>query len=191
MSDADAFGKRERALEDEFFHRTDKALLERMRQSMEREQSREALAAATGIRDPALLDALLDRGIQPTTLVALTLVPAVFVAWADSELSDEERKAVLEAAAQRGITPGTVSYDLLSSWLEQRPRQSLWTTWKEYFRAVYGALEPATQKTLHDEITAQARTVAKASGGLLGVGRVSAEEQKLLDEIEQTLRTAP
>lgn len=191
MSEADAFAKRERALEDEFFHRTDKALLEGMRQSMQREQSREALAAATGVRDPALLDALLDRGIQPTTLVALTLVPAVFVAWADGDVTADERAAVMEAAEQRGISPGAVSYDLLSDWLQQRPRKALWRTWKEYFRAVYGSLEPATQKTLYNEITEQARNVAKASGGVLGIGKISAAEQNVLDEVEQTLRDAP
>ena len=54
---------------------------------MERDKSREALAAATGFTDEALLNELIDSGITATTLVALAMVPLVMVAWSDADIA--------------------------------------------------------------------------------------------------------
>jgi hypothetical protein len=80
MFDHDAIHDRGRALEDEFFHRVDEELRKKLRETMERETKREQLLAATGFKDEALLDHLLDGGFEPATVAALVLVPAVFVA---------------------------------------------------------------------------------------------------------------
>ena len=59
---------------------------------MKREKLREQLASATGFQDPELIDHLVDRGFEPTTLTALALVPMVFVAWADGTVTPSERR---------------------------------------------------------------------------------------------------
>ena len=42
-----------------------------------------------------LLDHLLDGGFQPASVAALALVPAVFIAWADGSVTQNERQAVI------------------------------------------------------------------------------------------------
>lgn len=187
MFEKDAFAQRERALEDEFFHRVDEKLRSELRRSMERDRSREALSEATGLNDPELLDELLDAGLQATTLAALALVPAVFVAWADDTVTQPEKDAVLKAATERGMNEDGMASQLLVSWLEHRPRTSLWDTWKHYADAVRGSISESATGILSASILQIATSVANASGGVLGFGKISAAEKKWLTEIENTL----
>src|SRR5919198_1576509 len=103
---------RKRALENEFFHKREKALIERMRTEQARQTARQALATASGLTDPAVLDRLVGLGIEPDTLLALRLVPLVAVAWADGKLDDRERRAVLAGLEAAGITAGSAAYAL-------------------------------------------------------------------------------
>lgn len=187
MFETDPFAKRERALEDEFFHRVDEKLREQLLQKMEREKAREAITAATGIEDEGLIDDLLDAGFEADTLVSIALVPSVFVAWADGSVTDAERQAVLKAAEERGISEAHVSRHLLENWLESRPPKTLWATWKHYAAAAGKKLAGATSGRLSDEIISHATWVAKASGGVLGIGKISKAEQEILDDVKQTL----
>ena len=185
--ESDGFAKRERALEDEFFHRVDEKLREELRRSMEHDRSREALAAATGFNDTALLDELVDSGITATTLVALALVPAVMVAWADSEMAKEEREAIMEMAHKRGIEQDGLAYQILNGWLEQRPNRALLETWKHYAHAVRETLTESAWKQLADEVLEQANAVAQASGGVFGYGKVSATEKNMIAKIREAV----
>lgn len=183
MFDQDALRQRGQALEDEFFHRVDEQLRSELRNNMERDISREQLADATGFQDQELLDHFLDGGFEATTLAALALVPAVFVAWADGTVSGKERQAVLKAALQRGLDHQPMALQMVEGWLHKRPPRSLWKLWKEYARAVHDSISPTLSQLLMKEILRQSREVAKASDGTLGFGKVSAEEQAILDEI--------
>ena len=102
MSEPDAIRKGQ-LLEDEFFHRLDQDLRAQLRRTMERDALLKQLAAATGLKNPRLLDRLADRGFEVATVAALALVPTVLVAWADGWVSPPERQAVLTAATQRGL----------------------------------------------------------------------------------------
>src|SRR5690242_3342880 len=77
---------RERALEDEFFRREDQRLLEHLGALRVAASTREALAKASGITDPVLLDMLVAHGIKAETVAALSFVPLLEVAWADGRL---------------------------------------------------------------------------------------------------------
>lgn len=187
MFDTDPFAKRERALEDEFFHRVDEKLRQDLRKSMQSPDSPEALADAIGLDDQELAQHLLGEGISSTTLVALTLVPSVFVAWADGDVTADERKAVLEAANSRGIGQGHPAYKLLQGWLQETPPQSLWDAWKEYASAAGHSLSDQNTRRLARQIIRQATWVAEASGGFLGMGKISKQEQQVLDDVKATL----
>lgn len=188
MFESDAFEKRERALEDEFFHRVDEKLKADLRKSIERDASRKALTESTGLQDPALIEKLLDAGLEATTLAALALVPAVYVAWADHHVTDAERKAVLDAAEQRGIASDSVASKLLQSWLEHPPKKDLWQAWKQCAADVGKGLPQETSELLFKDVTEIAETVAKASGGVLGIGKISSNERAVLDDIKATLK---
>lgn len=185
MNEPDAIHRRGQALEDEFFHRVDEKLREDLRKSLERNTAREHLAAATGFKNQDLLDHLLDAGFEAPTLAAMALVPTVFIAWADGTVTPAERQAVMSAALQRGLEHTPSALQMIESWLHKHPPRSLWKLWKEYAAALNAAVSPSMADVLKKEITRQAKVVAEASGGTLGFGKISADEQKILDEIAE------
>ena len=183
MFETDALHRRGQALEDEFFHRIDENLRKQLRESMQLDQRREQLKAATGFEDAELLDHLLTGGFQSSTLSALALLPALFVAWADGSVTNKERQAVLSAALNRGLDHQPNAMQMVRSWLENRPPESLWILWKEYAEGLHEFLPEGVSDLLLREIVRTATKVAEASGGALGFGKISAAEQDILDKI--------
>lgn len=183
-SSKDAFKKRETSLENEFFHRVDQVLIKELQQQAERAEGRERLVQMTGIQDDAVLREMLDAGIRAETLVAFSLVPVIRVAFADRVMDTAEREAVLKAAANVGITPETASHQLLSTWLDNKPDESLFEAWKHYVQALCHVAGTTRFEELKDTAIRRAREVAEAAGGFLGLHKISAAEQAVLDEIE-------
>jgi hypothetical protein len=183
MLETDAIRKGQ-LLEDEFFHLLDQELRAQLRESVKREELKKQLAAATGFRSQQLLDHLVDSGFEAATVSALALVPTVFVAWADRWVSPGERQAVMSAASQRGLEHEPTAFQLIEAWLRKRPPEPLWKLWKEYAQAVHDTMSPSLADQSMKEILRQATIVAEASGGAFGFGKVSKQEQAVLDEIE-------
>ncbi len=179
---------RRRELEEKFFHDRDQELLQALREKTASQERKKALAEASGISDAELLDRLDELDVSPETLAALSLVPLIAVAWADGKLDDKERKAVLEAAAQKGIDAEHPASPLLKDWLRQKPAATLVDVWKLYAAALAQSLDEASKTALKDDLLGRAGAVAEAAGGLLGFGnKVSKSEQAVLDELEQAL----
>jgi hypothetical protein len=128
----------------------------------------------------------LDGGFQPATVAALVLVPAVFVAWADGSVTPQERQAVMSAALQRGLENQPLAMKMIDAWLHSHPSQSLWKLWKEYAAAFRQTVPETVAEKLTSEIVRLCKSVAEASGGTLGFGKVSKAEQEILDEIAAT-----
>jgi len=176
------------ALEEAFFARENAKLLERLREQAAQEKRREALRAVMKNADDALLDRLTALGIGPETALAITLVPLAAVAWADGAIDLKERRAILDAAEERGVAPGAPAHALLVSWLERRPGSELIEMWRRYVRTIWAELSPGERDDLRNRMLGLARGVAEAAGGFLGLGnKVSPAEQAVLDEIAKTL----
>jgi hypothetical protein len=190
MDSGGSLEKRGRTLEDEFFHRVDQQLMEQMRAKMEAEEQRKALAAACGLADERLLDALAAAHVTPESLAALTLVPLVRVGWADGRMEAPERAAILQAAAENNCPPGSLGHSLLASWLNAPPTETLFQAWREYTRRLCEDLEHDACRNLSDRIVGRARDIATAAGGILGLGAISALEKAALQEVEQAFVTA-
>lgn len=173
---------RRRGLEEAFFTQHNRELLERMREKASHEQALEGLTAASGITNLAVLEELLAHGVRAETLAALSLLPLVLVAWADGTIQEAERKAILDAAGDRGVAPGSAARELLEGWLQVHPHRDVVEAWKDYVAAlVDGPLEPQAAKALEDDILGRAREVAAASGGFLGLGsKISDQEEAVL-----------
>ena len=171
------------ALEAAFFAEQDARLLQRLKAADEAKTKKEALAAASGISDGAVLDELVALGIDGNTLAALSLAPLVAVAWADGEPDEKERGAVLSAAAKAGLGEGDVGRELLDRWLKTRPPPELFAAWKDYVRATAGLLDEGARRALRAELLDRARSVAEATGGTLGIGRVSPAEDAVLERL--------
>ena len=181
----DFLGDRRKALEDSFFAQQDDQLIQQMHEKKERAQRKQDLAAASGISNQAVLDALAELGIESSTLAALALVPLVEVAWADGAVQTGERQAILRAAHEAGIDREHPSHALLDGWLQNRPGPDVLRAWREYIAGLCEHLDPVANEALRHDIVGRARTVAEAAGGFLGVGqKVSGAEEQLLAELD-------
>ena len=182
-------GERVRTLEDEFFRKEDQRLTERLQELKSRTATREALAKASGIKSEAILDRLLDLGIRPEIVGALAVVPLAEVAWADGSLDDDERRAVLARAEQSGVAPGSTDHELLAGWLARRPDAKLLSAWKHMVQGLCEHMTPEQVADLRRGLIERARGIAKASGGVFGVGAVSAAEADMIDQLEAAFRS--
>jgi tellurite resistance protein len=177
---------RRNALEESFFAKENERLRARIRADRERDEVRKALTGEAGIRDAALLDRLVDLGIRVDTVEALVLVPLVLVAWADGKMDPAERDAVLRAAEATGIPREGPGFALLEAWTKERPPPELATSWRSYIDALMKELSADQRWALEERIVERARSVARASGGFLGLSKISAEEEAVLAELERT-----
>jgi hypothetical protein len=176
--------ERGRALENQFFDKENKAKIAAMKEKLEAQQTREELRKASGMSDDAVLDKLVELGLRANTIAALSLVPLIAVAWADGEIQDNERTAILQGAHGKGLEQGTDGYDLLQTWLKARPSDELFEAWESYIKALASQLNEEQNRLLKNQIVGFAKMVATAAGGLLGFGKVSGSEEKALQRIE-------
>jgi len=176
-----------KALEDAFFARENARLLEQLRAKAQKEERRQALRAVVQVQDEQLIDHLLELGLGPETVLAVTLVPLAMVAWADGAIQPPEREAILRAAAEKGIAPGSIAQQVLESWLGHPPSARLVEAWKRYTQIIWPSLTPHEQEEIRQVGLERARDVAEAAGGFLGLGGVTARERTVLDELAQVL----
>lgn len=181
----DAFDDRRAALEEAFFARQSALLRQQLRDAGDARARREALSAASGISDAALIQTLVDLDISTETLMALSLVPLVAVAWADGSVDDAERREVFSRAAAKGIGIGDLGHKLFEGWLAAPPPPEMFAAWKAYIGAMSAALPDHERATLKRELLEHATAVAKAAGGFMKVGRkISSSEDAVLREID-------
>lgn len=180
----DSLDQRKKGLEEAFFAKHNRQLLETLQRKTDEAARRAQLVSVSGIKNEALLDELVRLGIDASGLAALALIPLLEVAWADGKVQPREREALLEAAKKSGVVPGGPGYELLAGWLDREPEARLFQVWKEYVRALRGAVSDDSILALKTEVLARAKTVARSAGGVLGVGSVVGTEQGVLDQIE-------
>ena len=171
-----------------YFHNQDKNLIEQLIAKFNAIKTREELSSITGIKSKWVLQKLMDLGVQPQMMMVLTLVPLLEVAWADGHISKEERELILKEASKSGIEVGTEAYMLLSSWLGTKPKKQLFTSWNVYVEGLCNELSANQIVDLKNDVLARARAVAEASGGILGVGKISKSEKLVLEKLEAPFR---
>jgi hypothetical protein len=181
---AESLEDRGRALENQFYDKENKDKLAAMKEKLEAQGTKEDLRKASGMTDDKVLDKLVELGLRSNTIAALSLVPLIEVAWADGEIQDNERTAILQGAHGKGLEQGTDGYELLQSWLKSRPDTGLYEAWEAYIKALASQLNDEQNRLLKNQIVGFAKMVAASAGGFLGIGKVSASEEKALAKIE-------
>lgn len=180
---------RRRALEEAFFQKQNEKLKAKLKAAQEREASRCELREAFPHAKGEVIDRFIDHGLDVEAVSALGLVPCVMVAWANGEVGDREREAVLAAARENGLDPSSRPYSLLASWLAEQPSAALIDLWSHYVVAVCKGLEPDERSRMRERVVGLAQAVARATGGFLGFGdKISDAEQVVLDRIDQAFR---
>ncbi|MDX1513178.1 MAG: hypothetical protein R3174_05480 [Gammaproteobacteria bacterium] len=185
LIDEEFLGDRRKALEEAFFARENERLRRALEEKAAARARREALAEASGITDEDVLAHLDALDIGCDALSALSLLPLVEVAWADGDLDDGEREAILAAAHKVGVDQDGPAAALLRSWLANEPPFDTLIAWKEYVSALCRTMDEEKKQRFNRSLLGRSRAVAKASGGVIGFGdKVSASERTVLSEIE-------
>lgn len=188
MAERDGLTDQARKREEDYFRKRDRELIERMRNAAAAEQTRRDLEARTGLHDPTLLKDLQELGFTPDTIGLLPLVPIIQVAWAEGGVSDAERKLIVQLARSRGIQPDSAGDRQLTEWLERRPSADVFTRATRLIRAMLDHPGEATTAMSADDLIKYSESIAAASGGILGIGRISAEERATLAQIAAALK---
>jgi hypothetical protein len=187
MSDRDSLRERGRAFEDEYFRKKDRELIEKLRTAAAADDARHALSSSTGLDDPALLAELQELGFTPETVSLLPLVPVVQMAWAEGGVSAAERELIVKLARSRGIEAGSPADQQLAGWMASRPSDDIFARASRFIRAMLDA-GSAPSGLSADDLVRYCEEIAAASGGILGIGRISAEERALLARIAEDLK---
>ncbi len=179
---------RGRALEDNFFREKDRQLLEQLRRELSNKQERAALASASGIEEEAVLNALVENHVTAESLSSLSIVPLVAVAWADGRLEPTERDAILRATESVGIDHDGISYKLIESWLQNEPPADLLNSWELYVSELKNNMDDESFHQLGKTVVGRAREIAAASGGILGFGKTSGSEARLIERLQNAFK---
>ena len=189
MSEGDFLDDRRRASEDDYFRKKDRELVEKMRAAAAADRAKSELSASTGLSDPALLAELAALGFTPETVSVLPLVPIVEMAWAEGGVTAAERTLLVTLARSRGIAEGSPADRQLSDWLARQPAPAVFERATRLIRAMLDTGSHGGGTLTADELIKYSESIAAASGGILGLGKVSAEERATLAKIVAALKT--
>ena len=187
MTEHDSLHERGRALEEEYFRKKNRELIEKMRLDATNDEARRSMGAQLGLNDPETLQQLQKLGFTADTVILLPLVPVVQMAWVDGSVTDAERSALFKIARSRGIAEGSAAHHQLSAWLADRPAPAVFESATRLIRAMLDAPAQDATKISPDDLVAYSETIAAASGGLLGINKISSEERALLASLAAQL----
>lgn len=189
MVEHDSLQERGRALEEEYFRKKDRELVEKMQRAAREEEVRRDLSARTGLHDPALVQELQSLGFTSDTVSLLPLMPVIQVAWAEGGVTTAERSALNKLARARGISENSAADLQLQEWLSNRPEEEVFTSATRLIRAMLDEQAPQLAGLTADDLVKYCESIASASGGIFGfINRVSADERALLGSIAAELK---
>ncbi|TWU46142.1 hypothetical protein Poly51_55370 [Rubripirellula tenax] len=169
--------------EGHFFAELEGQIVRRLKAEAGSQEGRDVLLRDTGIRDQKLIEELGRLGITSDGILALRVFPLALVAWAEGSADVRERQAVMAEAIQLGITDGSAAWILLDQWLDRRPPGLGVDAWRRYVHSIFADMSDVAQKRIIELTQRQMTSIAKASGGHLGFGKVSKKEQAVIDQI--------
>ncbi len=171
--------------EDKYAHDRDQEKIDKIRRDRQlaaiKNDEKAGIAAILDSSD-AVAEEAMDLGFDKKTVRILHLVPLLQVAWSDGILDKDEKAAILKAAAKHGVEDGTEAYEFLELLTSQQPSDSFF---KRTQHVIASLLDTDVEK---EEILKDIESVAQASGGLFGLGKISAGERELIAELKSILK---
>jgi hypothetical protein len=185
----DGLAERGRSLEEDYFRKKDRELVEKMKLSTAAQQARDAIGQKTGLTDPAVLQELHELGFTPETIVLLPLIPVIEVAWSEGGITSAERQLIATLARSRGVAPGSAADGQLEQWMANRPAPAVFDRAGRLIAALLASgSEQSIGGLTASDLVAYCEKIASASGGILGIGKISSEERALLSRIADDLK---
>jgi len=189
MADEDPSLKKRRASEDEYFARRDRDLIETKRRKEADAAELQLLGKALGLSDEDLVSKLRTAGFGPSHVALVPVLPALEVAWSDGAVGKAEGELLKEQLRRYSDRqqPSAEASAKLEEFLLTRPPDHLFDQAR---RAAQAAVARASEDKRHEitaRMMAEAKAVAEAGGGLLGLGTVSTPERRALDALAAAL----
>lgn len=182
MDTKDSIGERGRSLEDNYFRRRDRELLEQVRDQEAVADRRRPLAAALGIDDDAIVTALSAFGFDAATVPLVDIVPAIQVAWADGHLSAGERKKIERLLASPEMqSSGRLGSRLVAGWLAEEPSGEFYRVTTAVLRHHLARIDAGTRT----------RVVRQMEGDCTAVAGGERRPARLRRTVERRIGTYP
>jgi tellurite resistance protein len=189
----DVFHDKARGELEQYSRHHDELLIQKLRERAHVDELTRALAEKLEVDDRGLLERIVALGVTLETGSAFLLAPLVQIAWAEGEVTPEERDTILAIARERGIDDDSPSQTQLLQWLQSRPPDDLFETAEAAIRTGISVLPEAERVSRIATMVGLCRRVAAASGGgvlarLLGLDHsVSQQEEEVLAAITAKL----
>ena len=181
---SEIFDDRKKALEEEYFRKREQELIEKLKQRARAAAEREGLAAAAGVTNEQILEALREMGLDRETVALLHFIPLLEVAWSDGSVSAKERTGILEMARARGIMEGSPAHRKLLGWLGNTPGPVLFGRARTVMHDLLAVMSEDKRQVASRDLVAACEEIAAASGGILGLGsRTSTEERAVIERV--------
>lgn len=182
------FDELRRTKEEEYFRKKEQELIEKLRRRAALQAERREMAETSGITNEDVLRDLQDLGYTRETVSLWHLVPLLYVAWIDGDVTNQERERLLELARTRGIQEGSPAYQQLVDWISHRPPREFFEGTLRAIRHLLASLPSGEQEACRQDLVACATQIAEASGGLLGLTpSISRAERELIERFTTEL----
>jgi hypothetical protein len=182
---SDAIDDRRKALEEQFFQKHEKELVQKLKDAASKQHSREEIQKVTGISNDQVLDALAELKLGGAATLVMSLYPIIEVAWADGKIDEKERAVILGLSRTVGLEDNSPAHEYLTKWLDEKPELTWHDLWANYVKALCAKMKPEDKAMLKATVLDRARVVAEASGGFMGLAfRMSAAEKTVLEKLE-------
>ncbi|MFG0266627.1 MAG: hypothetical protein ACF8AM_15995 [Rhodopirellula sp. JB055] len=189
MSNTKTAPTQKRAIETQhYFSNLEHEIVRKLHDEAASDFGREELIRSTGIQDPGLIEELGKLGVTADGLITLRLFPLVLVAWAEKNVDSKERETVMAEAQRIGIREDSTAGILLDQWLQVRPPGLCVDAWKRYMHELFRGMSGVAQQRLILLTQKQMTSVAKASGGILGFGKISSKEKAIIHQVISAMR---
>ena len=181
--------KRGRTSEDEYFARRDREVMETERRKAADAAELRRLGEALGVSDEELLAKLREAGFGPAHVALVSVLPALEVAWSDGAVGQAEGELLKEQLRRQsdGQQPSPEAIAMLNDFLLTRPPNDLFERARRAAQIAMSRAGEDDRRKLATRLIADARAVAEANGGLLGLGTVSTPERRALDALAAAL----
>ena len=167
--------------EEEYFYRQDAELIGKMRKRAAAEEEHRLIANTAHTEDPKILEELEKLGYTHTTVMLLSLVPLVELAWVDGSVSPEERGRLLALAGERGIEENTPAHQQLVEWLDHCPSRAFFEGTWHTLEKLLESLPVDDRESGKNALIRSCKEFASATCAHIGwVGRVCAAKRELL-----------
>ena len=143
------------------------------------------------MHDTKAVQHLIALDISDESLAALSLIPLVEVAWADGNIDQSEKDAIVRAARSLAPAHDAATCELLNHWLTHKPDRGVLDAWHEYVGTYTQSLGAIARDAFKQQVLYCARTVAESAGGILGRGnKTSKLERLVLEDLCQAMPNA-